>query len=214
MSFIPDVCSRANASRPSGGWPTCWASAAPMCVRRFRNSNFTASSRPQSGTVVAQEKMQVLERMITDALQIRQYDFASLVYVRVLLEIEAIKLCARNRTAEDLENIERALEECEAKFYTEERVSKDFAYHQALARGAHNPVIASMLLVITPDVLRYYQRYRVCTVPQEEVYFEHRELLRCVREKDEEGAVAMQRRHLKSLSEFAAAFNDENHFLE
>lgn len=146
---------------------------------------------PQSGTVVAQEKMQVLERMITDALQIRQYDFASLVYVRVLLEIEAIKLCARNRTAEDLENIERALEECEAKFYTEERVSKDFAYHQALARGAHNPVIASMLLVITPDVLRYYQRYRVCTVPQEEVYFEHRELLRCVREKDEEGAVAM-----------------------
>ena len=169
---------------------------------------------PQSGTVVAQEKMQVLERMITDALQIRQYDFASLVYVRVLLEIEAIKLCARNRTAEDLENIERALEECEAKFYTEERVSKDFAYHQALARGAHNPVIASMLLVITPDVLRYYQRYRVCTVPQEEVYFEHRELLRCVREKDEEGAVAMQRRHLKSLSEFAAAFNDENHFLE
>ena len=77
---------------------------------------------PQSGTVVAQEKMQVLERMITDALQIRQYDFASLVYVRVLLEIEAIKLCARNRTAEDLENIERALEECEAKFYTEERV--------------------------------------------------------------------------------------------
>ena len=41
-----------------------------------------------------------------------------------------------------------------------------------------------------------------------------RELLRCVREKGEEGAVAMQRRNLKSLSEFAAAFNDENHFLE
>ena len=52
---------------------------------------------PQSGTVVAQEKMQVLERMITDALQIRQYDFASLVYVRVLLEIEDIKLCATVR---------------------------------------------------------------------------------------------------------------------
>ena len=49
---------------------------------------------------------------------------------------------------------------------------------------------------------------------RDRVYFEHRELLRCVREKDEEGAVAMQRRHLKSLSEFAAAFNDENHFLE
>ena len=158
--------------------------------------------------------MPVLERLITDALQIEQYDFASLVYVRVLLELEAVKLCARNRTPEDLENIEQALIECEEKFYTDERVSKDFAYHQALARGAHNPVIASMLLVITPDVLRYYQRYRVCTVPQEEVCFEHRELLRCVRERDEEGAVAMLRRHLKSLSEFAATYNDENHFLE
>ena len=122
--------------------------------------------------------MQVLERMITDALQIEQYDFASLVYVRVLLEIEAIKLCARNRTVEDLAVIEEALKECEEKFYTDERVSKDFAYHQALARGAHNPVIASLLLVITPDVLRYYQRYRVCSVPSEEVCFEHRELLR------------------------------------
>lgn len=90
---------------------------------------------PQSGTVVAQEKMQVLERLITDALQIEQYDFASLVYVRVLLELEAVRLCARNRTPEDLENIEQALLECEAKFYTDERVSKDFAYHQALAAG-------------------------------------------------------------------------------
>ena len=169
---------------------------------------------PQSGTVVAQEKMPVLERMITDALQIGHYDFASLVYVRVLLEAEALKLCARNRTDEDLAAIEQALRECEEKFYTEERVSKDFAYHQALARGAHNPVIASLLLVITPDVLRYYQRYRVCTVPQEEVYFEHRELLRLVREHDAEGAVGMLHRHLKSLSDFASTYNEANHFLE
>lgn len=169
---------------------------------------------PQSGTVVAQEKMQVLERMITDALQIEQYDFASLVYVRELLEIEAVKLCARNRTQEDLIVIEEALRECEEKFYTDERVSKDFAYHQTLARGAHNSVIASLLLVITPDVLRYYQRYRVCSVPSEEVCFEHRELLRCVREKDEPAAVEMLRRHLSSLREFSKTNNHENHFLE
>lgn len=169
---------------------------------------------PQSGTVVAQEKMQVLDRMITDALQIQPYDFASLVHVRVLLEIEAIRLCARNRTQEDLDAIAAALEACEEKFYTEERVSKDFAYHQALARGAHNPVIASLLLIITPDVLRYYQRYRVCTVPQEEVYFEHRELFRLVAERDETGAEEMLRRHLRSLSEFARSYNDENQFIE
>ena len=169
---------------------------------------------PQSGTVVAQEKMQVLERMITDALQIQQYDFASLVYVRELLEAEAVRLCARNRTQEDLESIEEALRACEEQFYTDERVSKDFAYHQAIVRGAHNSVIASLLLVITPDVLRYYQRYRVCTVPSDEVFFEHRELLRFIREQDEEGACAMLRRHLSSLREFSRTNNQENHFLE
>lgn len=169
---------------------------------------------PQSGTVVAQEKMQVLERIITDALQIQPYDFASLVHVRELLETEAVRLCASNRTEEDLAAIEKALKECEEKFYTDERVSKDFAYHQAVARGAHNPVIASLLLVITPDVLRYYQRYRVCTVPSEEVSFEHRELLRCIRERDEEGACAMLHRHLRSLREFSQTNNQENHFLE
>ncbi len=169
---------------------------------------------PQSGTVIAQEKMQVLERMITDALKIEQYDFASLVYVRVLLEVEAVRLCARNRTDEDIKAIEEALSECEEQFYTDQRISKDFAYHQALARGAHNPVIASMLLIITPDVLRYYHRYRVCAVPTEEVFFEHRELLRFIVEQDEAGAEAMMVRHLKSLSDFASTFNEENHFLE
>ena len=169
---------------------------------------------PQSGTVVARETMQVLERMITDALQIQQYDFASLVHVRELLEAEAMRLCARNRTEEDLAAIEEALAACEASFYSDERVSKDFAYHQALARGAHNPVIASLLLVITPDVLRYYQRYRMCAVPSEEVCFEHRELLRCVREHDGEAAVSMLARHLKSLREFSLSNNQENHFLE
>lgn len=50
-----------------------------------------------------------LDTMITDALKISKYDFSSLVYVRVLLEIEVCKLCASNRTEEDLENIEKHL---------------------------------------------------------------------------------------------------------
>ncbi|MDE5637297.1 MAG: FCD domain-containing protein [Alistipes sp.] len=168
---------------------------------------------PQSGTVVAQEKMQVLNSLIIDALKIDRYDFRSLVDVRVLLEIEAIKLCARNRTDEDLANIEAALAECEAKFESDERVNKDFAYHQAIAQGCHNPVIASLLLIITPDVLRYYQKYKVCSVPQKEVFFEHREMLRFIRERNEEAAADMIRTHLKNLTDFSQTSTEE-HFLE
>lgn len=170
---------------------------------------------PQSGTVMVQEQMQVLESLITDALKIDQYDFRSLVHVRVLLEVEAVRLCARNRTEADLVNIERALMECENLFNTDQRVNKDFAYHQAIARGSHNPVIASLLLIITPDVLRNYQRYKVCSVPNEEVFFEHRELLRFIREKDEAGAVEMLTQHFASLIEVSKSLQPKtNHFLE
>ncbi len=170
---------------------------------------------PQSGTVVAQEKTQVLESLITDALKIEKYDFASLVYVRVLLEIEAAKLCARNRTEEDIKNIEVALAECEELFNTDQRVNKDFAYHQAIARGGHNPVIASLLLIITPDVLRYYQRYKVCSVPSEDVLHEHKELLRCIREQDEAGAERIIRLHLETLIDFSKSTRaKEVHFFE
>ncbi|MBQ8307977.1 MAG: FadR family transcriptional regulator [Alistipes sp.] len=171
---------------------------------------------PQSGTVVAQEKMQVLESLITDALKIDRYDFASLVHVRGLLEIEAVRLCVRNRTESDLQNIEKALAECESLFHTDERVNKDFAYHQAIAQGGHNPVIASLLLIITPDVLRYYQKYKACSVPSEEVFFEHRELLRFIREQREEEAVAIISKHLTAISEFSQGIpqKTEHHFLE
>ena len=102
-----------------------------------------------------------LDTMITDALKISRYDFSSLVYVRVLLEIEVCKLCAVNRTEEDLKNIENTLVELEEKFDTDLRVEKDFAFHQAIAQGGHNPVISSLLLIITPDILKYYQKYKV-----------------------------------------------------
>lgn len=169
---------------------------------------------PQSGTVVAQEKMQVLESLITDALKIDRYDFASLVYVRVLLEAEAIRLCARNRTEEDLRMLEESLFDLEELFYTEQRVPKDYAFHQAIARGAHNPVIASLLLIITPDVIKYYQRYKVCAVPTEEVFREHREMLRCIRDQDEEGAEKVLRQHLSALLAFSQTENHGNYFLE
>lgn len=158
---------------------------------------------PQSGTVVSQMKMQLLESLLTDMLTIDKYDFASLAYVRQVLEVEAVRLCAINRTEDDLITIEKALNACEKYFYTPSKEQKDFAYHQAIANGSHNPVIASMLLIITPDVLRYYLRYRICAVPAENVCREHRDLLLAIKEKDADNAEKIIVKHLSSLMEFS-----------
>lgn len=162
---------------------------------------------PQSGTVVAHMNTQQVESLLTDMLKIDRYDFASLVDVRILLELEAARLCAMRRNEEDLAAMESALNECERVFETDQRVAKDFAFHQAIARGAHNPVIASLLLVITPDVLKYYQKYKVCSVPSEEVIREHRNLLRYIKERNAEAAADELRKHLSSLYEFSQTHN-------
>ena len=158
---------------------------------------------PQSGTVVSEFSKDQLDTMITDALKISRYDFSSLVYVRVLLEIEVCKLCAVNRTEEDLKNIENTLVELEEKFDTDLRVEKDFAFHQAIAQGGHNPVISSLLLIITPDILKYYQKYKVCAVPQKTVHAEHREMLQKIKDRDKEGMKELVIRHLANLIDFA-----------
>ena len=86
-------------------------------------------------------------------------------------------------------------------------MEKDFTFHQAIARGAHNPVIASLLLVITPDVLSYYRKYNVCRTPGDIVSAEHHEMLRCVEAQDTDGAEAILRAHLKGIIEFSKENN-------
>lgn len=158
---------------------------------------------PQSGTVVAEFTKDQMDKMITNALKVSQYDFHSLVHVRVLLEIEACKLAAHNRTEEDIREIEETLAEFEQTQSSEERVEKDFAFHQAIARSSHNPVISMLLLIITPDIMKYYHKYRFCAVPKNIVRAEHREYLQKIKEKDVDGMKELVLRHLANMRDFA-----------
>lgn len=163
-------------------------------------------TQPQKGSVVMDIPSDQLESLLSDMFKVSRYDFSSLVDVRLLLETEAVRLSALNRTEDDLLAMESAMIECERFFGTEQRVAKDYAFHQSLVHGAHNPVISSLLLVITPDVLKYYQKYKVCSVPVEAVKQEHRSLLEHIRNRNPEQAVAQLRNHLDSLCRTAKTY--------
>ncbi len=158
---------------------------------------------PQSGTVVAEFTKDEMDKMITNALKVSQYDFHSLVHVRILLEIEACKLAARNRTEDDIREIETALGEFDRAQSTEERVEKDFAFHQAIARSSHNPVISMLLLTITPDIMKYYHKFRFCASPRSIVRAEHREYLQNIKDKNADGMKELVLRHLADMKSFA-----------
>lgn len=158
---------------------------------------------PQSGTVVAEFTKDQLDNLVSEALKVSKYDFYSLVYVRVLLEIEACKLAAQNRTIEDLDEIDKALRELEECLSTDKRVEKDFAFHQAIARSSHNPVLSSLLLIITPDIMKYYLKYQFCATPERIVCAEHREYLQKIKDRDVEGMRGLVLKHLANQISFA-----------
>ncbi|MBQ2522132.1 MAG: FadR family transcriptional regulator [Bacteroidales bacterium] len=158
---------------------------------------------PQSGSVLADYSPSVLRNQIREMREAGSFDFRSLVSVRVLLEKEAIRRCATLRTEEDLLRLERALADFQANMETPLRDEKDLAFHLTIAKASHNPVIASLLLTITPEVLKYYRHYSACAMPAQQIYLEHKKMLDCIRAQDADAAGQCIEQHFQAITRLA-----------
>lgn len=158
---------------------------------------------PQSGTVVTEFSKEQMEKLFADTLKVSKYDFADLVSVRVLLETEACRLAVHNKTPKDIERVKRAICEFEKCIDTEQRVEKDFQFHRAVIQCSHNEVLESLLVIITPDIMNYYLKYRACSVQDTQVMEEHREYLKYIIENKPEKMQELELRHLANMIDFA-----------
>src|ERR1035437_8540061 len=140
---------------------------------------------PQSGSVINGLDITTLDGLISDVLNLQSYDFFSLVETRIVLEVNAIRLCAERCTEKDLINLEKAHANYKTFFDTPDRVSYDFAFHRAIAEASHNPVFKAMLMIVIPDILTIYQRDRVCA-PNRELIDEHDLMLNAIKARDGE----------------------------
>ncbi|MEA4976414.1 MAG: FadR/GntR family transcriptional regulator [Paludibacter sp.] len=157
---------------------------------------------PQSGSVINRLDITALDGLIKDVLNLQDYDFFSLVETRIMLEENAISMCAQRRTKDDLVMIEKAHDNFVKYWDSEERVSYDFAFHRAIAEASHNPVVKAMLLIITPDILHVYNKERFCA-PSKTVVEEHIAMLDAIRNRNAEKAVKVMRKHMQGVLEFA-----------
>jgi len=159
---------------------------------------------PQSGSIVAGLEISALEGLITDVLKLDNYDFYSLVETRMILESNAVQLCAMRRTEKDLREIEESLNRyCEKAEADESALEEDLIFHRKIAEGSGNQVIKSLMLTITPDILTNYTRYNVCKTNPSKSVEEHRQLFDCIKRKDAETAVKIMEEHLSGVMEFA-----------
>jgi len=159
---------------------------------------------PQSGTYVAGLEISALENLITDALQIETYDFYSLVETRLILEVNAVKLCCQRRTDSDLLRLEKSLLICDKKIKEgSAAVDEDLNFHREIAEAAKNQVLKSMMLIITPDIMTNYRKYWICDKNKSVAGIEHQLLFEYIRKQDVDAAEVMMTQHLRGVMDFA-----------
>ncbi|MFK7949959.1 MAG: FadR/GntR family transcriptional regulator [Saprospiraceae bacterium] len=163
---------------------------------------------PQSGTIVAGVGITALEGLISDVLKIENTDFAALVETRVLLEIESAKFAALRRTEEDIANIQIALNAYEKEVHSGGKaIEEDLMFHLKIAETSKNSVLNSLMLIITPDIIKNFQIYNVCeggrlfrSLEEHKIIFQH-----IIDQKPNKAAEVM-RIHLQDVLEFSQTF--------
>ena len=158
---------------------------------------------PQSGTVVAAIGITALEGLISNILKIEKSDFASLVETRVILGIEAARIAASRRTDADLVLIKDALEVYHVLAQKgEAAVEEDFLFHLRVIESSKNPVIKSLLMLVIPQIIEYYNQMGVCTQGESmQAYEEHIEIYNAIKEQDADRAAHLMSQHFKKILE-------------
>lgn len=160
---------------------------------------------PQSGTIVEGIGIAALEGLITDVLKLEESEFVDLVETRVLLETQAARTAALRRTTEDIINMKNALDAYEAKVRNGlPAVEEDLLFHLTIAEAGRNTVLKSLMLIITPDIVKNFTKLDVC---KDGRFYrsleEHKEILEyIVNQKPELAAKAMEE-HLQDVTDYS-----------
>lgn len=169
---------------------------------------------PQSGTIVAGIGITALEGLITDVLKLENSDFSDLIETRVLLEIQATRMAAKRRTVDDIINMKSALTAYQKKIKEGvPGVEEDLLFHLKIAEAGGNSVLKSLMMIITPDIVKSFTKLEVCkdgrfyqSLEEHEVILEH-----IVNQEPELAAKAMEE-HLQDVIEYSQLLKKKSMF--
>ncbi len=163
---------------------------------------------PQSGTIVNGIGIVAIEGLITDILRIEKTDFTSLIDTRVLLEREAARLAAINRDSDNLVQMSKALDHYEKKLSAgQPAMEEDLLFHIKISEASNNSVLKSLMMIITPDILKSFTNLKVCNdINNKRTIEEHRTILEMISDKNPDGAIKAMDAHLRDIIEFKANY--------
>ncbi|PCJ96063.1 MAG: GntR family transcriptional regulator [Flavobacteriaceae bacterium] len=162
------------------------------------------TSKPQSGTFVADIGQVAMNGMIEDILRLEEPDFKSLVETRISLELKTVRLAAQRRTKEDLLQMRMALDAYSEKVKNgEDAVQEDLLFHLAIAKASGNSTMNTFMLIITPQIITNFEKYHVCD--KDLAYRgigEHQDIYEAIKEQNPQLAKAKMKVHFKTLYQY------------
>ncbi len=135
-----------------------------------------------------------------------------LIHARTPLEIQSVSEAVHNATTEHLTEMRRLLTEARESLDDDDRLNMaNMGFHQQIARGSGNVVLAQLLGVLH-ELFRDEQRLILgLGASRERDHAEHLEILAAVEQRDETLAVSLMRAHLKGVEELIMRWDPDVH---
>jgi len=156
-------------------------------------------------SVVARMDSRILGRLFPLIMALEgEQTFHHIFQVRLLLEMETVRLAALHRTEEDLRILDDILEQMDdlPTKSPKDWARKDLAIHLQIARASQNPLFEPMLETLS-SYLAYIQTIGIDGYPERQRIANqaHHELVEAVRNRNPELAQARMEAHLRSGAE-------------
>ena len=166
---------------------------------------------PHRGTMVEGMGLTALEGLITDILKVQDCTFYDLVEIRVIIEKQSAAMAAERRTEEDLINIKTALDAYTLKVESgQPGVEEDLLFHLKIIEAAQNLALKSLMLIITPDIIRNFTSLDICTNGKALTSLEdHKLILQHIINQDPKLASQAMENHLQDVLDYAQGLVDD-----
>jgi GntR family transcriptional repressor for pyruvate dehydrogenase complex len=153
-------------------------------------------SRGKRGTYVAKPSTEALDLEMLGML-LQDEHIREIHEVRQIVEVGAVRLAARRATTEDLDALDRILEDMKRDLSNDERFWRHTVeFHRRLVRGCQNPALISLFQVVSRLMAAQQMPLYRSMSKKREVIDLHRRLAEAVR-RGERAAVAEISAHLE-----------------
>ena len=153
------------------------------------------------GTFVKSVDLGLFMKPLFQMMEFDEIDVETIYSAREFIEGGAACLAARNRTEEDLENLQMALQNivlCHEKQDLVGSYECDEQFHIELAKASHNPILLAAARALSEIDTACVKRFDKYLVSYDGWYTDHDAIFRAVERQDAEGAQNAMVQHARN----------------